>query len=132
MFRLATITLLVALSAAAAQPPRELPPRVAALTKEYQGTRPALIAVLDKTRDAASRTQVVVVHAEGGEKVALRPGMEVYFRIDAGKNEFTKSGGWYWSAGGGLEQSRLRGATEVKAVRDPAGYVDWYRVERRK
>ncbi len=129
----ATAFLLLACTAAVAQP-RDTVSKSAALTKEFLATDSARVVVGEKTRDAASRNQVVVIHAEYGEKVALRPGETVVFKVEKGAKatDFTKSGGWYWSAGSGLEQSRLRGADTIKAVRDEKGYIDWYRVEWKK
>lgn len=85
--------------------------------------------VLESTRDACSRTNVVTVTSAVGGACEIRPGETKYFVIHA-RDEYTRSGGWYWRCGTSEEQSRLRGAAAIKVVRDARGVTDWYSVPR--
>lgn len=61
------------------------------------------------------------------EEVTVRPGTIRIFRADAGVDEFTKQGGWYWKCGGvrGKSQFKAPGAL-VMVVRLSDGTVQWY------
>ncbi len=82
----------------------------------------------EATRDETSpRYDIRIVTTTDGA-VILAPGATTYFEIDP-RDEYTASGGWYWTVGGTPERASLPGATLVLAERDARGVVTWTRVE---
>lgn len=61
------------------------------------------------------------------ENVTIRPGTIAIFRADAGVDEFTKQGGWYWRCGKveGKSQFKQPGAL-ILVVRQLDGAIQWY------
>jgi hypothetical protein len=74
---------------------------------------------------------LIITSARGpkGERtsVRVRPGTMRIFRADAGVDEFTKQGGWYWKCGevNGQSQFKQPGAL-ILVVRQRDGTVQWY------
>jgi RNA polymerase sigma factor (sigma-70 family) len=61
------------------------------------------------------------------EDVVVRPGTMRVFRADAGVDEFTRQGGWYWRCGAveGKSQFKAPGAL-IMVVRLHDGTIQWY------
>lgn len=64
------------------------------------------------------------------QKVSIRPGTVRVFRADAGLDEFTKQGGWYWTCGKveGKSQFKRPGAL-ILVVRQQDGAVEWHSLD---
>jgi hypothetical protein len=80
----------------------------------------------DHTRDACDRGNNITITSTTDGDVVLKPGEEKYFKIDKDKDDYTRSGGWYWKCGNTPEKARIKGATYIKAIRKENGVVDWY------
>ena len=78
--------------------------------------------------------EMVVTSARGvdgkPQKVSVRPGTMRVFRADAGVDEFTRQGGWYWKCGKveGKSQFKQAGAL-ILVVRQQDGAVEWYSLQ---
>lgn len=88
--------------------------------------------VTSKTDPTAPKSfDLVIMSARGvdgkSEKVTVRPGTMRIFRADAGVDEFTQKGGWYWKCGKveGKSQFKEPGAL-IMVVRQQDGAVEWY------
>ncbi len=81
--------------------------------------------------DAARGFDLVITSTrnEDGQpaRVVVRPGTMQIFRADAGVDEFTRQGGWYWRCGAveGKSQFKEPGAL-VMVVRQMDGTTHWY------
>ena len=77
---------------------------------------------------------VVVTSARNSEgkkeSVGIRTGTTHIFRADAGVDNFTKRGGWYWTCGKTEGQSEFKkpGAL-IMVLREQDGTVRWYSLE---
>lgn len=84
------------------------------------------IQIEEHTRDSCDIACDVVITTTTDGDVFLKPGKTKYFQIDK-VDEYTRSGGWRWKCCKSPEQSRIRGATYIKAVRkNDTGAIDWY------
>jgi hypothetical protein len=87
------------------------------------------VVVKERTTDACDKSCVVTFTSTTDGNVEVRPGETKYFKIDK-RNDYTKSGGYYWKCCNSLERSRIRGATYIKVVRRAdTGAFDQYWVE---
>lgn len=74
------------------------------------------IVVKEETRDACDRNCDVTFTSTTDGDVVVRPGETKYFKIDK-RDDYTRSGGYYWKCCGTGERSRIKGATYIKVVR---------------
>jgi hypothetical protein len=83
-------------------------------------TDPGFDLVVTSARDVQGNAQAVPVRA----------GTMRIFRADAGKDGFTRQGGWYWRCGAtqGKSQFQQPGAL-IMVVRQQDGTVHWYALQ---
>ena len=85
---------------------------------------------LEHTADSCLKSCDVVFTSTTDGLVVVRAGESRYFRIDKQRDEYTASGGYYWTCCGSPERSRITGATYIKVTRnEETGMMDQYRVE---
>lgn len=88
------------------------------------------IITKEKTTDACDKSNDVVFTSTTDGDVVVKPGETKYFKIDKDKDEYTRSGGYYWKCGNSPERSRIKGATYIKVIRKAdTGAFDQYWVE---
>lgn len=90
-------------------------------------------------------TELVITSARDAEgrptKLYIKSGTVRVFRADAGLDDFTQNGGWYWRSGDsegktafeslkpgadGLEVAPPRSGPLVLVIYHPDGMIDWY------
>jgi hypothetical protein len=119
--RVSTLVVLLLVNSAA---------RADTIDEQFKKFNEKQIKIKDQTSDACDRANVVTITSTTDGKIDLRPGQTKYFKIARDKDEFCRSGGWYWSCGGSKEQSRIPKADYIKAVRKDNGVIEWYWVEK--
>lgn len=108
-------------------------PELSAQTLDQLLNDKALIMVeVERTRDACDRSNDITITSALGGNVVVRKSETRLFEIDRNKDDYTRSGGWYWKCGESLERSRIRGARYIKVIRNERGLTDWICIEFRK
>jgi hypothetical protein len=107
-------------------------PQAAAQTvdEEFKQLGEDAIEIIDHTRDACDKDDLVRITSTTDGSVTLRPGQVRYFRI-RDIDDYTRSGGWYWRCGGSEERARIKGANYIKSIRKANGVIDWYKVRKK-
>lgn len=105
----------------------------------------AFMFIEHATSKTESRDDLVITSARGvngtPQQVRIRPGTTTIFRADASRDDFTRSGGWYWRCGETEGQARFKTETQdnwpnsppgagalIRVVYQKDGTVHWYRL----
>ncbi len=97
--------------------------------RRMEGAGEIAVITREHTRDACSKVCAVTFTSTTDGDVVVMPGETKYFKIDK-KDDYTRSGGYYWRCCDSPERSRIKGATYIKVVRNAdTGAFDQYWVE---
>jgi hypothetical protein len=100
---------------------------VALKVDKYCKDNPVKVRVLDDdTGDRCRGGQLVTIEGRDG-KITLKPGQTRYFALPD-KDDYNRSGGWYWYCSGTRGKSRLKGARYIKVIREADGFMRWYKI----
>lgn len=94
-------------------------------TTRHQEVKPryTICDYCDRSVDARIETETGIV--------TVLPGETKLFKIDMKRDEYTRSGGWYWWCGNSTERSKVAGAKLIQVTRDSKSGIYWLVVPER-